>query len=104
MAYAKMIRALAEGDASVAEISAYCGLHAQTVREHVAALRKEKEAHRSAWGPDSLGRLSVELFSLGKGKDAPRRPLTDAQRSRDYRASVAALNSLLLQLGHQKEV
>ena len=79
------IKLLLEGPTTAAEVQEVSGLHRVTVYEFMRSLRKAGAAHISAWEPDSLGRDSIAVFSLGPGRDAARRALTRAQISGRYR-------------------
>lgn len=79
------VKLLLEGPCTSHEIAEETGLHPVTVRELLRAMRKIKAAHISAWEPDSLGRDSIAVYSLGAGRDAKRRALTRAQIAKNYR-------------------
>jgi hypothetical protein len=102
LSYALLIKALRQGDMTLAELAEETGLHYLTVALYTRALHKVGEVHISGWAPDLLGRLSSKLYKLGPGRDAKRQPLTQGerqQRRRDKRRAVALIQRTAGPLG-----
>jgi sugar-specific transcriptional regulator TrmB len=86
ISYAHMIKMLLEGTRTCAELAEETGLHVATIYDYTRELHKKGAAYIITWEPDTLGRDSKPVFMLGKGKDAVRRKLSTAERTRNYRA------------------
>jgi DNA-binding IclR family transcriptional regulator len=85
-AYARLIKALRTGDRALTELAEVTGLHYLTVAHYTRALHKAGEVHVSRLRADTLGRMSVKLFTLGPGIDAKRDPMSVRERKRRQRA------------------
>jgi DNA-binding IclR family transcriptional regulator len=86
MSFALLVKALRIGDKSLADLADASGLHYLTVAYYVRELRKAGEIHVSRLRSDSIGRLSVKLYTLGPGIDAKRDPLSARERKQRQRA------------------
>lgn len=51
------------------------GMSRAFVEKLVRDWRKQKVLYRSGWAPNGLGYDTVEVFTFGRGRDAPRRPV-----------------------------
>lgn len=85
LSVAKIMRALLDGPCSMRELQHTSGLSVNTLHGYLRALRKEGVVHISGWEKDATGRDSLRVFSLGPGKDAPRRRKPKAQVARECR-------------------
>lgn len=96
---AKTLKVLLDGPATAHEIAEVTGVMPRTAAEWVRAMRKEGCVHISGWIPDSRGRDVTAVFSIGQGKDKPRSRMSQAERTRRYRAKKRQLTQdKLLQL------
>lgn len=68
--YAQIIRLLADGDQTPAELCEETGLHYRTVVDYVNALHKERCIYVVAWSRDSKNRYAIRSFALGNEPDA----------------------------------
>ena len=90
MSYARLIKLLAEGTRTCAELAEETGLHKLTVYQYTRELHKARAVHVCMWEQDSRGRHSVRVYMLGEAKDAPRVRETGAERQARCRARKAA--------------
>lgn len=89
-AYARLFADLLHGPANRSDLAEVSGLHIKCVRQLIVTLRKFDVVHRCAWEPNKRGKMTIEVFELGRGKDAPKPPLSaDALRSAARRARLA---------------
>jgi predicted ArsR family transcriptional regulator len=86
MSYAILLKYLAEGTMNCQELADAVGLHVLTVYDYTKAMYKQGVIHICAWETDAIGRCSVRIYMLGKGKDAAKGSKTRIQISADYRA------------------
>lgn len=87
VAVAKMVAAIVNGPATIADMACESGLSEQTVRGYVRALRKSRAVHVAGRELDSRGRQSIKAYAFGGKPDAqivP--PRSRAEIARDYRA------------------
>jgi DNA-binding transcriptional ArsR family regulator len=94
---AQTMKALIEGPVTSHELAEITGIHQITAGEWLRSLRKEGAVHISGWLPDSMDRDVTAVYSIGKGRDKPRRKLTPSERQARYRAKKRrmALDQLL---------
>jgi predicted ArsR family transcriptional regulator len=83
---AKTMKALLDGPVTSHEIAELTGIHVRTAQEWLRALKLEECVHIGAWVPDSLGRDSIPVYHLGKGKDKKRHTMGRGEAARNYRA------------------
>ena len=62
------LRTMMAGPASAVDIAAATGLHLDTVRHLLNAMCRDGVAHECGRAPDSLGRMTVRVFSLGSAE------------------------------------
>ena len=79
------------------EISEETGLHIVTAQNLMRCFKKNKVVHVSAWDSDSMGRDCTPVYKLGKGKDFPRRRMTNAERQKRCREKKNSLEKLMHQ-------
>jgi hypothetical protein len=70
-AYAALFDTLLTSMSSVAELVKESGMHENSVRKFIQALRRRKQSHVGGWEQDRRGRFTVKLHMLGPGRDAP---------------------------------
>lgn len=82
VAHAIILGMLVKGSVSRAMICQLTGLPRVYVLYFLKELRERKTIYRSGLGPDSVGRLSIELFSIGNQPDVerPTKPRTMKKR------------------------
>jgi predicted DNA-binding transcriptional regulator AlpA len=85
VSYAHMIKMMMEGTRTCAELAEETGLSTATIYDYTRELHKKKAAYIATWEPDTLGRDAKPVYMLGKGKDAVRKKLSAAERTRNYR-------------------
>lgn len=86
---ASIIRELQNYPVSLKELEQKTGIHYETLRAMINALRKEQVVYIAFWRADGLNRMSIACYSLGFGVDAPKRqPKTGAQRSMKYKNKI----------------
>lgn len=95
MSYAQLILAMLDGCLNCQELAEATGLHYVTVLEYTRALHKAGVAHIAAWEPDVLGRHTIKVYKLGKGKDAKRPKLKASEKQAAYKKRQKALNHQL---------
>jgi predicted ArsR family transcriptional regulator len=83
---AKTLKALLDGPVTSHEIAELTGIHVRTAQEWMRAMKLEGCVHIGAWVPDSLGRDSIPVYHLGKGKDKQRHAIGNKEAARQYRA------------------
>lgn len=93
--YARVFKLLVSDPASTKEIVEETGLHFTTVQSLMRCFKKYNLVHVSAWETDGLGRDVYKVYKFGKGKDVPRRTLTNAERQVRSRAKKLQLQALL---------
>lgn len=86
MSYAILLKHLAEGTMTCSELADAVGIHVMTVYDYTKAMYKHGVIHICAWEPDRIGRCTVRIYMLGKGKDAAKGTKTRIQISADWRA------------------
>jgi sugar-specific transcriptional regulator TrmB len=86
VSYAHMIKMMLEGTRTCAELAEETGLSTATIYDYTRELHKKGAAHIITWETDTLGRDAKPVYMLGKGKDAVRRKMSTAERTRNYRA------------------
>lgn len=84
-AFARLIAAIAERPRSYKSIAEETGLHYNTVRRCIQALKRHKQVHIDRWEKDLRGQWRIALFSLGFGVDAEIPRKSAAERKRDER-------------------
>jgi len=85
ISYAHLVRAMIDGDKTCLELAEITGLHYVTVLQYTRELHKVGAAHISMWLPDKLGRESIKVYKIGRGFDAKRFRMSQAERQRRYR-------------------
>ena len=83
---AKTMRALLDGPVTAHEIAELTGIHVRTAQAWMRAMQLEDCVHIGGWVPDSLGRDSIPVYQIGKGKDKKRQTLGNTESARRYRA------------------
>lgn len=83
---AKIISALLDGPCTAEELVHASGLARATIYAYMRAMRKEHAAHVSGWEPDRMGRDAHMIYSLGRGKDKPRKARTQSENVQAYKA------------------
>ena len=96
---AKLIEAMLDGVYSCQELADLTGLHYVTVLHYTRELHRAKAAHISGWDKDSRGRDVVKIYRIGRGKDAKREKLTDAQRQARTREKKKAQEVAKIMMG-----
>lgn len=87
---AKIISALLDGPCTALELCHVSGLARATVYAYMRAMRKEQAAHISGWEHDRMGRDAHMIYSLGRGKDKPRKARTNNENVQAYKARKRA--------------
>ena len=82
---ARTIAVLNRGPTTAAQLSVEAGVHLVTAQSWLRELRKQGVVRVSQWLPDSLGRDSTPVYTLGEGEDLPRRKTTRAEIMKRYR-------------------
>jgi len=96
---AKLIEAMLDGVYNCQELAEITGLHYVTVLHYTRELHRAKAAHISGWDKDSRGRDVVKIYRIGRGKDAKREKLTDAQRQARTREKKKAQEVAKIMMG-----
>ena len=87
LSYATLISLLMRGDSSTEELAEETGLHLNTVRNYLAALRKLKVIYISEWRYDRVNHPSLRIFKLGGKQDATRPVAPRGAACKRYRES-----------------
>jgi len=96
---AKLISTMLDGPCTAEELVHVTGLAKATVYAYMRAMRKEGCAFVSGWEKDRMGRDAYMIYTLGRGKDKPRRKRTHSENVQAYKArrqQTAINNSLQL--------
>jgi hypothetical protein len=96
--YAQMCAIMLAGDLTCQEIADETGLHLVTVYQYTREMHRFGAAHIVRYEADARGRHIIKIYKLGKGRDATRAKLTQAQRQKRMRDKRRAMNDPLLQL------
>lgn len=91
LSVAKMVRRLMDDNQTVYTLAEHTGLHPVTIRRFMKAMIKERAAHVCAWERDACGRDTTPVYTLGEGRQAPRRKMTAAERRAKSRAKMKAI-------------
>lgn len=92
--YGRMVEMMLHGTFSCREIAEETGLHYNTVLEYTRQLYRAGAAHIAHWDKDSHGRDLIKIYKIGKGKDAKRQKLTQAERQARVRLKHKALAAI----------
>jgi hypothetical protein len=82
---AQTMKMLIDGPVTSHEVAELTGLHPVTASEWMRSLRKERAVHITGWLPDSMDRDVTAVYSMGPGRDKPRRKLTASERQARHR-------------------
>jgi len=96
--YAQMCAIMLAGDLTCQEIADETGLHLVTVYQYTREMHRFGAAHIVRYEADARGRHIIKIYKLGKGRDATRTKLTQAERQKRMRDKRRAMNDPLLQL------
>jgi hypothetical protein len=77
---AQLIKLMLDGMLTCQELAEETGLHYVTVLQYTRELHAVGAAHICWWEKDVLGRDSIKVYKIGKGKDAKRQRMTGAER------------------------
>lgn len=83
--YGKLVAAMLDGELTCQELAEETGLHYITVLHYTRELHAAGAAHIARYEPDARGRHNVKVYKIGRGQDAKRKRLTQAQRNATYR-------------------
>lgn len=89
--YARMVEMMLHGTFSCQEMAEETGLHYVTVLEYTRELHRAGAAHIAHWDKDNRGRDVIKIYKIGKGKDAKREKLSQAERQARQRIKMRAL-------------
>lgn len=99
VSYALMVKNLTHGDMSCEELAEVTGLHSETIYAYTRELHKVGAIYIAKYDKDTLGRHTIKVYKLGAGVDAPRSPLTYAQKKARVRAKKAKIQLALVMAG-----
>jgi hypothetical protein len=97
MSFALLVKALRIGGASLTDLRDATGLRYLTVAYYVRELKKAGEVHVSGRRRDTLGRMSVKLYTLGPGIDAKYNPMSARERKQRQRARESREEAIRMQ-------
>jgi hypothetical protein len=86
VALAKLLAALRDGPCTYWELHDATGLHYNTLRNYINAMRREKLLYVCEWEKDRFNRDMLAVFAWGDGKDKKKQKMTVAQRKARHRA------------------
>ena len=86
VAFANLVRALAEGEHTIVGLMEETGLSRLTLYRYTRAMYDAGQIHISAWGRDKRGRVMMKMYQLGPGEDAPKACMTPGESSARWRA------------------
>ena len=81
---AKTVYLLQQGPVSAYTIAAHTNVTVATAYGWLRELYKHHTVHISSWIKDTLGRDRIPVFSLGKGRDVPRKVIPREEVVRAY--------------------
>lgn len=99
LTFAKLTRALMEGDMTLAELAEETGLHYVSVLRYCRTLRAEGAIYIADWRPDKRGTPIMKVYKIGTRPDAPKPVKTKAAIGRDYRKRKAMREMIQLTAG-----
>lgn len=80
---AKFVRLLMAGDSTVLEIAEETGMHPETARRYIRALRSEDAIYIHRYGPDRRGLYCAAVYKIKIGDEADaRKPTREAAHLR----------------------
>lgn len=82
---AKTLALLQAGPLTARDLAIKTQVHLITAQDWLRALKAAGAVHVSGWLPDTLGRDSTPVYSLGAHEDKPRRKTPHAEIARRYR-------------------
>ena len=89
--YARMVEMMLHGTFSCQEIAEETGLHYVTVLQYTRELYRAGACHIAHWDKDKRGRDVTKIYKIGKGKDAARQRMSDADKAARYRNKMRAI-------------
>lgn len=105
LAYAHLVKALEDGDHTVAALAEITGLQPLTVYHYCRELHRVKAAHIAEYAPDSRGFHTAKVYKLGWGKDAKlTQRLSPAERTAASRAKRKEREHLAVMAGRGQYV
>lgn len=104
LSFALMIKALQQSPHALHELADETGLTPRTLKSYVLALEKVGAIHVCGWEKDRRGSVHMPIYSIGSGKPAAKRILTQAERSARHRAKKQAMKTNALFAGPTNEV
>lgn len=84
-AYVRVVKAMMEEPQTLTSLEECTGLHRVTLQRLFRTFRKHGVVHITDWEPDSRGRDTFAVFTLGKGRDKPKFKMTKEQIAKRYR-------------------
>lgn len=86
--YARLFKMLLDDPITAHEAAEETGIHIVTAQRLMRILKKHKVVHVTGWEPNGRGIDTTPVYTLGGGKDKPRRKKSSAQRTGEYRARL----------------
>jgi len=77
---AQLIKMMLDGDFTCKELARETGLHYVTVLQYTRELYRAGACYIYRYEKDWRGRDNARVYKLGRGKDAKRQRMTDAER------------------------
>lgn len=82
---AKTMQLLLHESVTAQQLSSHTGVHLETAKTWLRALRVEGVIHVAGWLQDSAGRDAIPVYGLGNLPNQPRAKMSRAEISRRYR-------------------
>lgn len=94
MSFGKLVEAMIDGTYNCHGLAEVTGLHYNTVTQYAREMHIAGACHIASWDKDSLGRDTIKVYKIGRGRDAKRQKMTQAERASRYRAKLRSIELL----------
>lgn len=103
--YANVIDLLMHEGACIRDLIEETGMSHTTLRKFVLCLKRRELLYVRGWAPDSIGRMVLPVYKLGRGKNVPK-PNAISQNEKEKRrwAKVKAQRNVLSFLQKRNQV
>ena len=104
ISYAHLIKELATGDMTCAELAEATGLHKLTVYQYCRELHAVGAVHIARYEADMRGRHNIKVYKLGEKRDAQRVRIPAKARQAQSRARKESAKLALVMAGKAQYV
>lgn len=103
--YANVIDLLMHEGACIRDLIEETGMSHTTLRKFILCLKRRELLYIRGWAPDSIGRMVLPVYKLGRGNNVPK-PIAISQNEKEKRrwAKVKARKNVLSFLQKRNQV